>query len=188
MAVTPRTFLRNHSLLVLLAATAVTFAAFFDCPTRDACPSSNEVTDQAAVAKAHVRASEKVARMQAAQATASPADSRGWLGVGIATLDAKRAKCAGLEATRGVLITEVQPGMPAETSGFRTHDVVTHVNDRRITKAWQLKKRIGQTAPDTRLAVRILRDGVPVTLYPTLTRASEAPETGGCTRGKARNR
>lgn len=183
MAIKPRSFIRNPLLVLLLAVGAVAAGILFTCP--GSCPSSTAVQPelvQTQIAKQRVRASEQAAviRAQEARPVAAQAE-RGWLGVRIQTLTEQRARYAGVDADWGVLVLGLQSQMPAHTSGFRPYDVVTHVNKRAVRSACQLKRRITSQKPGSRVAVRVIRDGVPVVLYPTLTAAPEGLARGcGC--------
>ena len=96
----------------------------------------------------------------------------------ILTLNAKRARHAGVEPTRGVLVLDLQNGMPAQTAGFAPYDVVTHFAGQPTLSTCQLKKKVSAAEPGTRVPVRVIRDGVPVVLYPTLTSHAAAPACG----------
>ncbi len=166
MAITPRSFLRNPILLVLVLALTLPAAFILFAGS---CPSSQSV-DGAELAKVKLESSRNIATMQAQkeQAPVVQQDGKGWLGIHIQTLNANRAKYAGVEATSGVLVLDLLEGMSAQTSGFNPYDVVTHFNGKPVRTACQLKMRVHATAPGTRVPVRVIRDGQPLVLYPTL--------------------
>lgn len=178
MAITPRSFLRNPLLLILLGA--LTLPAAFILFIGGSCPSSQTV-DGAEVAKVKLETSRNIASIQAQQdqPPAVAKDDKGWLGIHIQTLNAKRAKYAGVETTSGVLVLDLLDGMAAQTSGFNPYDVVTHFNGQPTRTACQLKMRVHATEPGTRVPVRVIRDGQPVVLYPTV---GAAPADGLKTR------
>ena len=173
MAIKPRSFFNNPLLLVLLVAAGLALVSFTTGPI--SCPSSKAKADAApTIVQMDQQPMIRADRSQEPAAVEKQEKKKGWLGVRIQTLNKKRAEYAGVEPTRGVLILELQSGKPAETAGFRPYDVVTHVAGTRVTSACELKKRIEHAKPGTRLPVRVIRSGVPVVLYPTLTSRSTA--------------
>lgn len=174
MAITPRSFFRNPILLILL--TALTLPVALIMFYGGSCPSSQTV-DGAEMAKVKLETSRDIASIRAhkEQSPTVAEDRKGWLGIHIQTLNAQRAKYAGVEPTSGVLVLDLLNGMSAQTSGFNAYDVVTHFNGQPTRTACQLKMRVHATAPGTRVPVRVIRDGQPLILYPTL---SAAPHGG----------
>ena len=168
MAVTPRSFLRNPLLLILLLGFSVAaYGMFFDCPTQSACSYSKTVkrTSNADALKAQQAAKQ-------VEKKAEKTSQKGWLGVQIRTLRPNTAKALGANPNlRGVHIMALQNGKPAQFAGMLRNDIVTHFNGKRVTTSCQLKKNVLATAPGTRVPVRVIRDGKPLTLYPELTKA-----------------
>jgi serine protease Do len=64
-----------------------------------------------------------------------------------------------LKDSRGVLVSGVEPGMPAEKAGVREGDVITAVNGTRVDDSNSLRNRIAAMSPGTDVALTILRDG-----------------------------
>ncbi len=173
MALKPSSFLRNPLLLALLVAASIPAALFFFCSGQSACPAKSQSNvERTELAKVHVDASNQIATLEAKRAEVK--SQKGWLGVQIQTLNPKRAEYAGVKNTRGVLILDVQENMPAENAGFRDYDVVTHFNGQRVVTHCQLKRRVMSTKAGTRVPVRVIRNGVAVVLYPTLTNSPKA--------------
>lgn len=169
MALKPSSFIRNPLLLALLLAASIPAAAFFFC-SGAACPAKSQSNvERTELAKVHVDASNQIATLEAKRVKVEAKSQKGWLGVRIQTLTPKRAAYAGVETKRGVLILETQKNMPAHNAGFQAYDVVTHFNGQAVATNCQLKRRVMSTQAGTRVPVRVIRDGVPVTLFPTLT-------------------
>ncbi len=84
---------------------------------------------------------------------------RGLLGALIGDIDPTAAEGLGLPNTRGVEIRSVQPGGPAAVAGLKAGDIVLAVDGKQVRNATELKGAIGATSPDTRVQLRILRDG-----------------------------
>lgn len=85
---------------------------------------------------------------------------RGWLGVVIQQLTPELAEALNLEeGIEGVVISDVQPGSPAEEAGLKRGDVVTHIDDRRVRTPGELRNTIGLRAPHTTVAVRAVSNG-----------------------------
>lgn len=164
MAITPRTFVKNP--LILLAATIsflipIVGAVTFHTPCRQAqAPVVKQVTVQPAVIKA------------APVVTKADETRKGWLGIQIRTLTPEQAEALNAPPRmRGVLVEQVLQGMPAQAAGIRKNDIVTHFNGRMVTTACQLKSNVSQATPNTRAHVRVIRNGKPLMIRPTLAQA-----------------
>lgn len=84
---------------------------------------------------------------------------RGWLGVGIQEVDRNLAESFGLEKPMGALISQLEPGGPAEKGGVEVGDIVIEFNGERIDESADLPHVVGLTRPGTTATVRVIRDG-----------------------------
>lgn len=84
---------------------------------------------------------------------------RGFLGVGIQNLDRNLALSMGLETTRGALVTDVQPGLPAEEAGLRHGDVIVRVGDAEVDSAADLRFLISRIEPGSDVELGVVRNG-----------------------------
>lgn len=84
---------------------------------------------------------------------------RGWLGVGIQNLNEGLAQSFNVHGTEGALVTQVQPGSPAEKSGIKEGDVITEFDGAKIKDVNQLRNSVAATAPGTKIAMKIDREG-----------------------------
>lgn len=84
---------------------------------------------------------------------------RGELGMGLADLTGAIAARLGVEGERGVVITGIDAGSPAEKAGLRVDDVITAVNGRRIEDLADVRLRLGLLRSGTAVTLRILRLG-----------------------------
>ena len=101
--------------------------------------------------------------------------ARGYLGVQTDVLTSDKAEEFGLpKDTKGVIISNLNPpDGPAVKAGLKRDDVIVGIDDRRITSVDELRLYIGQTAPDTKVTVKILRNGKPESHEATLGRVAE---------------
>ncbi len=178
MAITPRSFLRNPMLLTLLCVVGliVPSALLFSmspCTRGDDASAQQQVTHEVTFGQSISQQQQQAAFQAPIQNADTLADRQGWLGVRIQTLNKTRARYASVEPTRGVLVLDLLKSRPAETAGFAAYDVITHFNGKRMTSSCQLKRTILASAPGTRVPVKVVRDGVELTLYPTLTSAAK---------------
>lgn len=84
---------------------------------------------------------------------------RGWLGVVIQDLDPGLARSFGFEGTDGVLISEVQPGGPADGAGLRAGDIVTAFNGRSLRSMDDLRLSVAEVRPGTGVDIVVHREG-----------------------------
>lgn len=107
-------------------------------------------------------------------APAQPA-SRSYLGIGVAEIDAERAKALKLPEERGVEITRVEPDSPADKAGLKTGDVVLEYNGQRVEGTEQFIRLVRETPPGRKVTLLISRNGATQTVTATLGRR-RAPE------------
>jgi serine protease Do len=84
---------------------------------------------------------------------------RGWLGVQIQAVDEDLATSLELDRPRGALVSDVQPGSPAEKAGFKRGDVVLSFDGKPIEKVGQLSRTVAGVEPGRTAEVVVWRDG-----------------------------
>lgn len=89
---------------------------------------------------------------------------RGFMGVTIADLTDVVAEAMGIANTRGVILQEVEEGLPAAEAGLQRGDVVVEFNARRVRNANEFRIAVAQMMPGTEVPVRIYRNGESMTL------------------------
>lgn len=102
----------------------------------------------------------------------------GRLGVAFETLNADSAQQHNLTVTDGALITEVQPGTPAETAGLKVDDVITAVNGEAVDAEHTLRDRLIAYEPGDEVTLTVLRDGASQEIKATLDQP-QMPDMGG---------
>lgn len=89
---------------------------------------------------------------------------RGWLGVVIQGLSRDLASSYGLDKPVGALIADLEPEGPAAKSGMQAGDLILKFNGRDVKTQSDLPFLVGQTTPDSKVPVEILRKGKKQTL------------------------
>jgi serine protease Do len=84
---------------------------------------------------------------------------RGYLGVGLQTLDDGIAESLGLPKNRGELIRSVTPGGAAERAGIQQGDVVVTVNNRPVTPDESLAYIVSSLPVGARVPIELIRGG-----------------------------
>ena len=84
-----------------------------------------------------------------------------WLGIeGQAeVVPARWVALFSLPADRGVLVTRVHPGSPAERAGLRTFDLIVAIDDKATATPSAVRRALSGLAPGQSVRVRILRGG-----------------------------
>ena len=103
--------------------------------------------------------------------------TRGWLGVGIQDLSAELAEYYGLKEQKGVLVTEVFPGDPAEKAGIKAGDIVLSVEGKDVSGSRDLSRAIAAQPVGKKIPIVVLRDGERKTLSVEISRRLEKGET-----------
>jgi serine protease Do len=86
--------------------------------------------------------------------------SRAFLGVMIQPITSDLAKAFKLSKSEGALISDINPGSPAEHAGLKPGDVVTKVDDRVLSGSRALRLMIGEMSPGKTVQLAVVRDGI----------------------------
>ena len=93
---------------------------------------------------------------------------RGKLGVTIQGVDRELAQSFGLSEPAGALVSNVEPGGPAEKAGLKAGDIVLGVDGTKVKDSADLPRIIGDKRPGTPVKLEVWRDGRSRTLTATL--------------------
>jgi serine protease Do len=93
---------------------------------------------------------------------------RGWLGVAIQPVTADLAKQFGLREEKGVLVGDVTEGSPAEKAGILRGDVIVEYDGKEVADPAGLRNMVAGTFPDSKVSMKVLRDGKPETITITV--------------------
>jgi serine protease Do len=84
---------------------------------------------------------------------------RGWLGVVIQEVTPELAQSFGLKQPAGALVSDIEPGSPADKAGIKKGDIILKFNGKEITKMKELPAIVALTPVGETVTVTILRDG-----------------------------
>lgn len=84
---------------------------------------------------------------------------RGYLGVNYDVLNPKLAKSLGLPSDKGIIITNVEPGSPADQAGLKREDVIVEFDGRAVNGDTDLPKLVAATPVGAPVKVVIYRKG-----------------------------
>lgn len=102
--------------------------------------------------------------------------TRGWIGVSIQELTPELARSFGLTEAKGVLVSSVNPGDPAEKAGIEPGDIIVSFDGKDIYDIGDLPRTVAATAPGKSVEVGIVRNGKAKTLFITVsTKMDEEP-------------
>lgn len=93
---------------------------------------------------------------------------RGYLGILPQDVTPAMAKALGVEKAEGALVGDVTPNSPAAKSGLQKGDIITAINGEHIANANALRLKVGTMDPNTRVDLKVLRDGKMMDLAVTL--------------------
>ena len=86
--------------------------------------------------------------------------TRGWLGVGIQDISEELAEYYGIKEGKGVLVTEIFPGDPADEVGIKPKDIVLSVNGKKVKNTRELSMLIAAVSVGDTVKVKVLRNDV----------------------------
>ena len=84
------------------------------------------------------------------------------------TIDETTAEYYGLPDTDGVVVSEVNPGGPADEAGLETGDIIREVDGYKIEDNLDLIARISSHQPGDKVRLKVFRDRKEVSLTATL--------------------
>jgi serine protease Do len=118
-----------------------------------------------------------LAREVTAQLSEQGQVRRAYLGIGIQDLTGKLAEqiSAGTDI-RGVVVTEVRKGKPADQAGIKPGDIITHFADGPVTTRAELQRSVERVPIGSNQTVRLVRLGRAMTVRVT---TSEFDQTSG---------
>jgi serine protease Do len=93
---------------------------------------------------------------------------RGYMGVGLQSLQGGVAEALGIERNRGELVNAVTPGGPAARAGIQQGDVIISVNNQPVTQEQSLSYLVSNQPVGARIPVEIIRGGQRRTVTVTL--------------------
>lgn len=96
-----------------------------------------------------------------------------YLGIGVAEIDAERAKALNLKEVRGVEVKSVDHDSPAAKAGLKESDVVLEYNGQRIEGTEQFVRLVRETPIDRQVKLLVSRNGSTQTLTATIGHRAE---------------
>ncbi len=115
-----------------------------------------------------------MARDILAQLKRSGEVKRGWLGVGIQNLTPELAEYYGVKDGKGVLITKVFEGDPADKAGIKAKDVIVAVGEKKVETVHELSMTIAGSDVGKQVPITLIREGEETTIYATLGKRMDA--------------
>ena len=118
--------------------------------------------------------------------------TRGRLGIGIQPLSAELAQSFKLAEPKGALVTQVEPGSPAQQGGLAIGDVILSINGEAVESADTLPRMVAGIRPGTEVPVEVWRNGASQSLKVTVGASPDAraartePAAGKGTGGASR--
>ena len=99
--------------------------------------------------------------------------TRGWLGVAIQDLSAEMAEYYNIESKKGVFVTDVFEGDPADQAGIQPRDIILAVNGEKINTSRELTGIIAKIPVNDSAKIRILRNGKEKTISVKIAKRPE---------------
>lgn len=84
---------------------------------------------------------------------------RGWLGVGTQKLIPEFQEYYGVQ--KGVLVSSVVDGSPAEKAGIAEEDIITNIGQTSVEDVFELQRLVAGLKPGTTTVVTVMRQGEP---------------------------
>lgn len=94
--------------------------------------------------------------------------NRGRIGVGIGEVDKDVAKALGLDSAMGALVGSVGKDSPADKAGVIAGDIILRFDSKKVEKASDLPRIVGETKPGTKVNMVLWRKGAEKTVAITV--------------------
>lgn len=89
---------------------------------------------------------------------------RSFLGIGMADIGPQAVRGLGLKSDEGVLVMQVEEGSAAARAGVKVYDVITEFNGQKVGSPQELSKKVGNSAINSEIKLKVTRDGKEKTL------------------------
>ena len=106
---------------------------------------------------------------------------RGRLGVVMQNVTEGMRKQFDIKASKGAIITTVEPDGPADKAGFKQYDVIVEINGQPVEDSNDLKFKIADIEPGKKTSIKVIRDGKEIMLSPTIEEMDPEVEKGEAT-------
>lgn len=111
-----------------------------------------------------------IARQVMEQIVQKGSVTRGWIGVGVQDITPELAQSFNLPASRGVLITQVERGSPADKAGIKPGDVLLSVNGRPVADTTTMLNLVAALPPGQGATLKLTRNQAETELAVTIGR------------------
>lgn len=116
---------------------------------------------------------------------------RALLGINVQEVTPEDAEVYGLAEIRGVVVSQLSDGSPADDAGLRPHDVIVGIQGRPVQRVGELQRLVAQNRPGTDVDIDVVRYGEPLSVTVRLTEAdvagpAAAPTSNGSPIGRRR--
>lgn len=118
-------------------------------------------------------------QVQLLERPADPGDLKmrsGWLGVRTIELPPSLRSHFGAPEDRGVMVSEVGAGSPAESAGLRVGDVLYEIEGEPVRSSGELGERVSRAGVGNTVELSTARDGARLTLDALVVKRPEAPQ------------
>jgi serine protease DegQ len=102
--------------------------------------------------------------------------TRGWIGVGVQDINKELADSFKLSTSKGVLITQIERGSPADKAGVKLGDVLVAVNGKAVADTTTMLNLIASLRPGEHARVRLARNQEETELTITIGRRPRPPQ------------
>jgi serine protease Do len=97
------------------------------------------------------------------------------MGVGVADIDAERAKILKLREVHGVEIKKVTDDSPAAKAGLKVEDIILQYNGQRVEGQEQVARMVRETPPGREVTLQVWRNGAAETVTLTMGKRTTSP-------------
>lgn len=113
--------------------------------------------------------------------------TRGWLGVSIQPLSPELAAYYGLKDGKGVLVTDVFKGDPADLAGIQSQDIILEINGKKVEDSRELTRLVASLPVGETVTVKFLRDGKEQQVKVKLAKREDSKITGKIQEAPSKN-